>query len=230
MHEQLELMTMAAIFPSQPFGGNAVASILEAIDLARTPTAQQDVGCALAHVTCEYWIHVRPQVLTPHLGFRSLGRSPTVTLRASDHFECIDPSFSTRCGDFGYERVSVRMEEYRKPDCSSQARRRLCCGPEGALSGLFAMAVPGLKALGIVANNLRRSLDTHATSLPLTAAGAPPLELAPTPGLTLDLKHRRSPRGKVCSPKAASAAQGAPRKRPCRLISQSRCRWRRCRF
>lgn len=55
---------------------------------------------------CEYWIHVRPQVLTPHLGFRSLGRSPTVALRASDHFECIDTSLSTRCGDFGYERFT----------------------------------------------------------------------------------------------------------------------------
>lgn len=36
--------------------------------------------------------------------FRSPGRRPTVALGASHHFQCTDPSFSTRCGDFRYER------------------------------------------------------------------------------------------------------------------------------
>lgn len=104
MHEQLELMTMAAIFPSQPFEETLLLlSWKRLTSLASRPRSRTS-DAPLAHVTCEHWIHVRPQVLTPHLGFRSLGRSPTVALRASDHFECIDPSFSTRCGDFGYER------------------------------------------------------------------------------------------------------------------------------
>lgn len=118
MHQQLELMTMSwtntdhreNLYRSGrdlPFASvrrKAVASILEAVDLARIQTAQQDIGCALAHVACEYWIHARPRVLTSHLCFRSLGRSPTVALRASHHFECTDPSFSARCDDFGYQR------------------------------------------------------------------------------------------------------------------------------
>lgn len=50
--------------------------------------------------------------------FRSLGRSPTVALRASHHFECTDPSFSTRCGNFGCERFIAANG--RIPEAGSQ--------------------------------------------------------------------------------------------------------------
>lgn len=132
MHEQLELMMMAwtirtigsiskglaAIFPSQPFEERLLLlSWKRLTSLALRPRSRTS-GCALADVTCEYWSHVRPQLVTPHLGFRSLGRSPTVALRPSDHFEWIDPSFSTRCGDFGYERFIGANE--RIPEAGSQ--------------------------------------------------------------------------------------------------------------
>lgn len=94
---------MAAIFPSQPFEERLLLlSWKRLTSLASRPRSRTSV-------------RPRPRDLRildscsasgPYLSscFRSLGRSPTVTLRAFHHFECTDPSFSTRCGDFGYER------------------------------------------------------------------------------------------------------------------------------
>lgn len=133
MHGQLELMTMSWTNTDhredlqrsgrdRPFATvrrKAVASILEAIDLARIQTARQDIRCALAHVTCEYWIHARPQVLNSHLASARLGDVPrwlwerltifSVPIRHSPPAVSISVTSD----------LSVRMEEYRKPDRSS---------------------------------------------------------------------------------------------------------------
>lgn len=90
MHEQLELMTMAwtirtigsiskgpaAIFPSQPFEERLLLlSWKRSTSLAPRPRSRTS-GCALAHVTCEYWSHVRPQLLTLILVSARLGEVP----------------------------------------------------------------------------------------------------------------------------------------------------------
>lgn len=108
---------MAAIFATAR--RKAVACSLEAIGFARIRTAQQDIGCARAHVTCEYWSHARPQVLTSYLCFRSLGRSPTMALRRLAIWNVPIRHSPPAVAISITSDLSVRMEEYRKPDRSS---------------------------------------------------------------------------------------------------------------
>lgn len=94
---------VAAIFPSQPFEERLLRlSWKRLTSLASRPRNRTSVRPRARDLR----ILESCSASGPHLSscFRSLGRSPTVTLRAFHHFECTDPSFSTRPGDFRYER------------------------------------------------------------------------------------------------------------------------------
>lgn len=61
-----------------------------------------------AHVTCEYWIHARPPVLTFHRAPPRLAKSHGCSESVSPYFKCTDPSFSARSGGFGCGRFRRR--------------------------------------------------------------------------------------------------------------------------
>lgn len=94
---------MAAIFPSQPFEERL---LLLSWKRLTSLASRQRSRTSVRPRARDLRILDSCSASGPYLSscFRSLGRSPTVTLRAFHHFECTDPSFSTRCGDFGYER------------------------------------------------------------------------------------------------------------------------------
>lgn len=66
---------MVAIVPSQPLQERPLLLSSKRVASLASRAPPHDIRCPLAHVTCEYWIHARPPVLTSHRAPPRLAKS-----------------------------------------------------------------------------------------------------------------------------------------------------------